>query len=99
MTERRRGYRWSKLFICLLALAFVSANVVSVTFAVESDQQQTTVDNPKPLFKQARKLDRKSRLDEAEAVYRRILEIDPHFSDARLALAYLLAKRHSVREA
>ena len=99
MTERRRGYRWSKLFICLLALAFVSANAVSVTFAVESDQQQTTVDNPKSLFKQARKLDRKSRLDEAEAVYRRILEIDPHFTDAKLALAYLLAKRHSVREA
>ena len=98
MIGRRRYFPWSKLFIGVFAFTFVFANFHQIAFASDTDQQ-VPVGDLRSLFKQARKLDRKSQFDEAEALYRRILDADSHFTDAKLALAYLLAKRHSIREA
>jgi tetratricopeptide (TPR) repeat protein len=69
------------------------------TFSAQKDQQLPQIDDVKTLFKQARKEDRKWRFDNAEKIYRRIIELDPKFSGAKLALAYLLAKKHFIRDA
>lgn len=57
------------------------------------------VDDVKALLKQAQKENRKGHPDEAEKIYRRIIESDPNNSDAKLALSYLLVKQRRIREA
>jgi predicted aspartyl protease/thioredoxin-like negative regulator of GroEL len=77
---------------------FILAFSAQASVPLLPDQQQPS-DDVKTLFKQARKEDRKWRFENAEKLYREILKIDPNFTDAKLALAYVLARRHIVREA
>ena len=80
------------LFLLLFGQAVVG-------LAVSGDQQIPTADDIKPLYKKARKEDRKGRYDSAEQLYRRIIDADPRFTDAKLSLAYLLVKRRQIRDA
>jgi predicted aspartyl protease/Flp pilus assembly protein TadD len=95
-----RRYRWdrnrlaTRLFI--LAILAVSAPISAFSIVID---QQTVLDDVKSLYKQARKEDRKGRFESAEKLYRQIIARDPRFSDAKLALAYMLAKRHFIQEA
>src|SRR4051812_28019105 len=87
---------WPALVLGVFSLSlFLPLTVLSS----QKDQQLPQTNDVKTLFKQARKEDRKWRFDNAEKLYRRIIELDPKFSDAKLALAYLLAKKHFVRDA
>src|SRR5512147_690284 len=95
MIGRRFRVNWPAFLLSALTLALLTP---TFTRAVP-DQQQPSADDPKSLFKQARKHDRKWRFDSAEKLYRQAIQIDPKYSDAKLALAYLLARKHSMREA
>ena len=99
MIRRESRCDWPGLVtrLCILAAALTSASVVTLSQTV--DEQLTTLSDPKTLYKLGRKEDRKGRSDNAEKVYRRVVELDPRSSDAKLSLAYLLAKRRNVREA
>jgi predicted aspartyl protease len=99
MFWRKSRNCWADLALrlCLLA-AIVSAISALPTFAVPPDQE-TAVKDSKDLLRQARKLERKGRVGEAETLYRRIIDLDSGFTDAKLALAYLLAKQRRVRDA
>jgi len=99
MIGRGSRFSWPGLVtrLCFLSSAILFATSASLSQSL--DEQLISVSDPKILYKLGRKEDRKGRLDNAEKVYRRTIEIDPHNTDSRLALAYLLAKRRSVREA
>jgi len=94
MRGRQSRIRWFGLPICLLVSVFLIAPAVS---AADADDPANS--DAKSIYKQARKEDRKGRYDAAEKLYRRVIELDPRFSDAKLDLAYMLSKRHMVREA
>lgn len=80
-----------------LRLFLVALLLQSASFAADVDQP--SLDNAKSVYKQAKKEERKGRWDSAEKLYRRAIELDSKFSDAKLSLAYMLAKRNFVREA
>lgn len=95
MIGRRYRVNWPAIALSVFTFALI-APAAPLAF---TDQQQPSPDDVKSLFKRARKEDRKWRFDNAEKLYRQIIEIDPRFSDAKLALAYVLARRHRMREA
>ena len=95
MVGRRYRVDWPVIVIGALAIAMLG----SISVFAETDQQQPSTDDAKTLYKQARKDDRKWRFDSAEKLYRQALQLDPKFTDAKLALAYLLARNHSLQEA
>ena len=80
------------ILLSLSGLLFTSS-------ALAFDADEPANGDAKSIYKQAKKEDRKGRFDSAEKLYRRVLELDPKFSDAKLDLAYMLTKRHFVREA
>jgi tetratricopeptide (TPR) repeat protein/predicted aspartyl protease len=84
------------LFRVALCLFLAAVFLPAFNFAADVDQP---TDDAKSVYKQARKEDRKGRFDAAEKLYRRAIELDPKFSDAKLSLAYMLAKRRAVSEA
>jgi len=96
MIGRRCRVNWPALVLGVLSLSLF---LPLIAFSAQRDQQLPPTDDVKSLFKQARKEDRKWRFNNAEKLYRRIIELDPKFSEAKLALAYLLAKKHLIRDA
>lgn len=84
-------------FAVRVCLAFVLASLLISFSPVRSFAD--VVDDIKELFKQAQKENRKGHPDEAEKIYRKIIETDPNNTDAKLALAYLLVKQRRLREA
>jgi len=80
------------LRLFLAALLLPVANLAA-------DIDQPPLDDAKSVYKQAKKEDRKGRFDTAEKLYRHAIELDPKYTDAKLSLAYMLAKRRAVREA
>jgi len=99
MVRRESLFNWPELVTRLCLLTFALASLSLIAFSQTIDDQLVSATDPKALFKLGRKEDRKGRIDNAEKIYRRIIEVDPKYSDAKLALAYLLAKRRSVAEA
>ena len=95
MIGRRNRVNWPVFVIAALTLALLSPALLRA----KTDQQVASTDDAKALFKQARKEDRKWRFDNAERLYRQAIQVDPNYTDAKLYLAYLLARRHSMREA
>ena len=95
MEGRRYRVSWPVIVLSVFALALFAP----LGALAEADQQQLPSNDAKSLFKQARKEDRKWRFDSAERLYRQAIQLDPKFTDAKLALAYLLARRHSLQEA
>ena len=95
MVGRRYRVRWPVIVLNALALVFLNPSFIRAV----TDQQLPTTDDPKSLFKQARKDDRKWRFETAEKLYRQAIQLDPKYTEAKLALAYLLARKHAVREA
>src|SRR5437762_4065336 len=97
--KTRRGANFSRLSlhwarfagVILFALLVVSSTALAI--------DDPPIDNLKELFKQAQKENRHGRFGEAEKLFRRIIEINPASSDAKLALAYLLAKQRKIHEA
>lgn len=75
--------------------------VISITGATAfaGDVQQPNLDDLRLLFKQAKKLYEKGDLAEAAKIYRKIIEINPAGSAAKLELAYVLLKQRQLREA
>jgi tetratricopeptide (TPR) repeat protein len=92
--QRFRVY-WPVAVLAALTLVLLAPSLVPA----QAVQQLPTADDPKELFKQARKEDRKWRFDNAEKLYRQAIELDPKYTDAHLALAYVLARKHLTREA
>jgi len=92
--RRYRGF-WPIVLLPALALVLLVPSFI----IAETDRQLPASDDPKSLFKQARKEDRKWRFENAERLYRQAIQLDPNYTDAKLALAYVLARKHSVREA
>jgi len=82
------------LRVCIAGAAL--ALVVSLS-PIQS--RADVVDDVKALLKQAQKENRKGHSDEAEKIYRKIIDSDPNNTDARLALSYLLVKQRRLREA
>lgn len=94
MNGRQSRAGWFRLPIGLL----FSVLLLSIgTLAADADDPANG--DVKSIYKQARKEDRKGRYESAEKLYRRVIELDPRFSDAKLDLAYMLSKRLMVREA
>src|SRR3982750_1536103 len=86
----------SALQLCLLAFVFFCLPTSSMIRPVDTP---TIADDVKELFKQAQKQYRKGRQAEAEKLYRQVIDADPNNTDAKLALAYIIAKQRRVREA
>lgn len=87
--------------LLLICLAF-AAPAFALTHASQIKDvpdQQTVVDDARTLFKRAEKEVRKGRLARAEELFRKAIELEPRFSQAKLSLAYLLAKQRIIREA
>jgi tetratricopeptide (TPR) repeat protein len=99
MIGRRSRFDWPGFVRRAFLLSVFLPIITVIAFANFPDQQQPPTDNVKSLFKQARKEDRSGRFENAERLYRQIIGIDPNFTDAKLALAYLLAKKRDLREA
>ena len=95
MVGRRYRVKWPSIVLTALTLALLSPSFIRAA----TDQQLPTTDDPKSLFKQARKEDRKWRFEAAEKLYRQAIQLDPKYTEAKLALAYLLARTHSMHEA
>lgn len=76
--------------VCLPAIAF--------SFTAAAGGQQPT-DDTRQLIKQAKKLTRKGEYGEAEKLLRRIIEINPQATNAKLNLAYNLLKQKQLVEA
>jgi len=72
------------ILLSLSGLLFTSS-------ALAFDADEPANGDAKSIYKQAKKEDRKGRFDSAEKLYRRALELDPKFSDAKLDLAYMLS--------
>jgi tetratricopeptide (TPR) repeat protein len=99
MIGRRSRFDWPG-FVRRACLLVVFLPILGLPVLADiPDQQQPATDDVKSLFKQARKEDRQGRFDDAERLYRQIIGIDSHFTDAKLALAYLLAKKRQIRDA
>ncbi len=71
---------------------------LSVLAAANTDTQPTN-DDTRQLIKQAEKLTRRGEIVEAEKILRRVLEINPQESKAKLHLAHLLLKQRRIIEA
>ena len=91
--------RRCRFYLPGLALRLFLAALLLPAANLAADVDQPSPDDAKSVYKQGKKEDRKGRVDAAEKLYRRAIELDPKFSDAKLSLAYLLAKRHLTREA
>src|SRR5690606_8425030 len=63
------------------------------------DDNYLPTDDSKRLFKQAEKLIRTGHYPEAERIYRRVIELDPKNSHAKLRLAYALTKMRKLVDA
>jgi superkiller protein 3 len=86
---------------CLIILSLICLPLVcsgSIVFAGE-DVQQTDRSETRQLIKQAKKLTDKGEFAEAEKVLRRVIEINPQESKAKLSLAYVLVKQRQLLEA
>jgi len=94
MIRRRRSDR---LTAVIAALSFAIFSFPFTILGESADGQ--TVDDPKTVFKQAQKEDRRNHFDEAEKLYRRAIELNPNYTDAKLALSYMLSKHRILREA
>jgi cytochrome c-type biogenesis protein CcmH/NrfG/predicted aspartyl protease len=94
MKRRRCRINWPGLALRL----FLAALLLPVA-NLAADIDQPPLDDAKSVYKQAKKEDRKGRFDTAEKLYRHAIELDPKYTDAKLSLAYMLAKRRAVREA
>lgn len=81
----------------VVILAFLT--LVVVPAAVTADIQQGEPDDAPKLFKQARKQYEKGKLDEAAKLYRRVIELAPAHSAAKLQLARVLVKQRIILEA
>jgi len=77
---------------CLLLVCFAS-------IAIAGAEQQTDASETRQLIKQAKKLADKGEFSEAEKILRRIIEISPQESKAKLNLAYVLVKQRHLLEA
>jgi superkiller protein 3 len=84
------------IVLCFICLPFVFFS--STAFAGE-DIQQTDAGNTRQLIKLAKKLTDKGEFAEAEKVLRRVIEINPQESKAKLNLAYVLVKQRALLEA
>jgi tetratricopeptide (TPR) repeat protein len=94
MFKRRRSDR---LTAAVAALSFAILSFPFTVLGETADGQ--TVDDPKTVYKQAQKEDRRNHFDEAEKLYRRAIELNPNYTDAKLALSYMLSKHRVLREA
>ncbi len=72
---------------------------LSVLATANSDAQTTNTDDTKQLIKQVEKLTRRGEIVQAEKILRRVLEINPQESKAKLHLANLLLKQRRLIEA
>ncbi|MDQ3180611.1 MAG: aspartyl protease family protein [Acidobacteriota bacterium] len=72
---------------------------LSVLAAASNDIQSTNADDTRQLIKRAEKLARRGEIVEAEKILRRVLEINPQESKAKLNLANLLLKQRRLIEA
>lgn len=72
---------------------------LSVLAAASNNAQTTKTDDTRQLIKQAEKLVRRGEVGEAEKILRRVLEINPNESKAKLNLANLLLKQRRLIEA
>ncbi len=84
------------IVLCLICLPLVC--FASTAFAAD-DVQQTDGGDARQLIKQAKKLKDKGEFAEAEKVLRRVVEINPQDSKAKLSLAYVLVKQRQLLEA
>ncbi|HSI89321.1 MAG TPA: aspartyl protease family protein, partial [Pyrinomonadaceae bacterium] len=82
-----------RLAVLLLAVLLVPAVYAG------SDDNFLPTDDSKRLVKQAEKLMRGGRYQDAERVYRRAIELDPDNSLAKLRLAYALSKMRKLVDA
>jgi tetratricopeptide (TPR) repeat protein len=62
-------------------------------------QAQAKPDDAHKLVKEAIKLTRAGSLNESETLLRRAIQLEPRSSEAKLELAFVLAKQHVLREA
>src|SRR5437763_15873060 len=92
--QRFRAY-WPVAVLAALILIVLAPSLIQAQAA----QPLPAADDPKELFKQAREEDRKWRFDNAEKLYRQAIELDAKYTDAHLALAYVLARKRLTREA
>ncbi len=87
--KRLIGITW----ICLLFCG------TSVYAAAKGDTQQVNSDDTRQLMKQAEKLTRRGEVVEAEKILRRVIDINPQESKAKINLAHLLLKQRRLIEA
>ena len=73
--------------------------VCSASIVIAGVEQQIDAGETKQLIKQAKKLTDKGEFAEAEKVLRRVIEINPQESKAKLNLAYVLVKQRRLLEA
>ena len=85
--------------VCLLAAFLPLIICLSAVINAAGSPQYSVDDDVRDLLKQAQKESRKGRIEQAENIYRQIIQGDPRNLDAKLALAYLLVKQRHVREA
>jgi tetratricopeptide (TPR) repeat protein/predicted aspartyl protease len=85
-----------KRLIILFLMCFPLA--ASVVFA-SGDVQETNQNDTRQLVKQAKKFTEQGEFPEAEKILRRIIEINPQESKAKLNLAYVLIKQRQQLEA
>lgn len=85
-----RRFRFA--FLLIISLLFISADMSAGPAPPFGDE----VDK---LIKQAGKMTRRGKLDEAEAALRRAVAIDPARSETRVELAYVLTKQRELIEA
>ncbi len=86
-----------KQISCLIFLC--SSFFIAAPAICAADVQQTGNAETRQLVKQAQKLSKKGNLIEAEKLLRRIIEVNPLESAAKLELAYVLVKRKQLVEA
>ena len=78
--------------VCLLTVCFTLP-------AAANDDVPLQTGNSKQIIKQAEKLARKSKLEEAEKILRGVVERNQNESRAKLVLSYVLLKQHRLLEA
>jgi tetratricopeptide (TPR) repeat protein len=93
-----RGLFGTPSLVLRIALLFLITSFAAPAFAADDNYLPASGDS-KSLFKQAEKLVRDGRYPEAERVYRRVLELDPDNSLAKLRLAYSLTKMRRLIDA
>lgn len=82
-----------------LALAVVLIFLSLTIPAFSQDSQKANNDEIRGLIKKSVKLARNGSLSDAESLLRRVIELDPHRSDAKVELAYVLVKSRRLNEA